>query len=173
MKDAFESSKDDFDGWVDKWDKALKADIFKDAPKLPSTAPHTSDDSFFGIQQSNPSDSISSSDASYWKAISSVADGGVDMQRIDESDMGVSPLAGDGPNPVRRETEGKDQQMDARPLGLTFDEEDIKSLEDMKVKLHELENKIASMDERDYGSQVKAMIDKIDELSNKMCRVKN
>lgn len=172
MKDAFESSKEDFDGWVDKWDKALKGDIFKDSPKLPSTAPQTSDNSFFGLQQTNPTDSISSSDADYWKAISSVADGGVDMQRIDESDMGNSPLASDDPNPVRRETEGKDQELDSRPLGLTFDEEDIKSLEDMKLKLHELENKIASMDDKDYGAQVKAMIEKIDELSNKMCRAK-
>ena len=170
MKDAFESSKEDFDGWVDKWDKALKGDIFKDAPKLPSTAPQTSDNSFFGLQQTNPTDSINSSDADYWKAISSVADGGVDMQRIDESKVGDSPS--DGPNPVRRETEGRDQELEPRPLGATFDEEDIKSLEEMKVKLYELENKIASMDDKDYGAQVKAMIEKIDDLSNKMCRAK-
>jgi hypothetical protein len=44
----------------------------------------------------------------------------------------------------------------------------------MKVKLHELEDKIAAMDDKgDYESQVKAMIEKIGELSDKMCRPKN
>lgn len=174
MKDAFEASKDDFDNWVDKWDKALADGVFKDAPKIPGTAPQTSHDSFFGLQQSNPTDSINSSDADYWRAINAVADGGVEMQRIDESDTGVSPLASDGPNPVRRETEGPDQELEPRQLGLTFSEDDIRQLEEMKVKLHELENKIAAMDDKgDYESRVKAMIDKIGELSDKMCRPKN
>jgi len=172
MKDALEASKDDFDNWVDKWDKALQSDIFKDAPKPPSTSKHASDDSFFGLQQSNQTDSIQSSDSEYWRAINAVADGGVDMQRLDEADMGVAPLAGASPNPVRRETEGKDQNLDPRPLGSTFDEDDIKSLEDAKMKLYDLESKVATMDDKDYSPQIKAMIAKIDELSDKMGQVK-
>lgn len=170
MKDAFEASKDDFDSWVDKWDKALADGVFKDAPKIPGTAPQTSQDSFFGLQQSNPTDSINSSDADYWRAINSVADGGVEMQRIDESDA----VSVDLPNPVRKSTDGMDQELKPAPLGLTFSEEDIKKLEEMKVKLHELENKIAAMDDKgNYESQVKAMLEKIGELSDKMCRPKN
>jgi hypothetical protein len=169
MNDAFDASKEDFDGWVDKWDKALKSGVFNDAPKIPSTAPHTSQDSFFGLQQTNPTDSIRSSDADYWRAISSVADGGVEMQRIDESDA----VSVDLPNPVRKSTEGTDQDLKPAPLGLTFSEEDVRKLEEMKIKLHELENKIAAMEDKgDYESQVKAMIDKIGELSDKMCRPK-
>jgi hypothetical protein len=170
MKDAFEASKDDFDSWVDKWDKAIADGVFKDVPKIPGTAPQTSQDSFFGLSQTNPTDSINLSDADYWRAISDVADGGVEMQRIDESDA----VSVDLPNPVRKSTDGMDQELKPAPLGLTFSEEDIKKLEEMKVKLHELEDKIAAMDDKgDYESQVKAMIEKIGELSDKMCRPKN
>jgi predicted transcriptional regulator len=168
MKDALEASKDDFDNWVDKWDKALQSDIFKDAPKPPSTSKHTSDDSFFGLQQSNQTDSIQSSDSEYWRAINAVADGGVDMQRIDEADA----ISVNLPNPIRKSTEGKDQDLEPNSLGLTFTEDDIKKLEEMKIKLHELQSKIAAMDEKDYSSQINAMISKIDELSDKMGRVK-
>jgi hypothetical protein len=164
MKDALEASKDDFDNWVDKWDKALQSDIFKDAPKPPSTSKHTSDDSFFGLQQSNQTDSIQSSDSEYWRAINAVADGGVDMQRIDEADA----ISVNLPNPIRKSTEGKDQDLEPNSLGLTFTEDDIKKLEEMKIKLHELQSKIAAMDEKDYSSQINAMISKIDELSDKM-----
>jgi hypothetical protein len=173
MGEQMKDFNDAFDDWVDKWDKAVQDGVFKDAPKPPSTCTHTSKDSFFGPRQDDHTSDIKSSDSEYWRAIHSVADG-VEMQRLDEADMGVSPLAGESPNPVRRETEGKDQELEPRPLGVTFDEEDVKSLESMKVKLHELERKVALMDgEKDYGSQVKAMIEKIDELSNKMCRPKN
>jgi hypothetical protein len=166
MKDALEASKDDFENWVDKWDKALADGVFKDSPKIPSTAPQTSQDSFFGLQQSNPTDSINSSDADYWRAISSVADGGVEMQRIDESDA----VSVDLPNPIRKSTEGADQDLKPGSLGITFSEDDIRQLEEMKVKLHELENKIAAMDDKgDYEAKVKSMIEKIGEISNKMC----
>lgn len=168
MKDAFEVTKDDFDGWVGKWDKAVADGIFKDPPKPPSTSTHTSDNSFFGLRQDNPTDSINSSDADYWRAINAVADGGVDM-RIDETS---EPTAEDASNPVRKGTEGPDSALTDAAIGVTFSEEDIKKLEEMKVKLHELENKIAAMDDKKYETQVKAMIEKIDDLSNKMCRVK-
>jgi hypothetical protein len=171
MKDAFEASKEDFDNWVDKWDKALQSDIFKDAPKPPSTCKHTSSDSFFGLQQSNPTDSIDSSDSDYWRAINAVADGGVDVQRIDEA-VSVSTVSEDPPNPVRRGTEGKDQNLDAGALASTFDEKDIDDLGDMKKKLHDLECKVAVMDDKDYQSQIKSLISKIDELSDKMGRIK-
>jgi hypothetical protein len=172
MKDVFENSKDDFDGWVEKWEKALEDGIFKPAPQLPSTAPHTSHDSFFGLQQSNQTDYINPSDSEYWNAINGVADG-VDM-RLDEAYAVVSPRAKDGPNPVRRETEGKDQDLSPHSLGLTFDEGDVEKLSELKTKLHGLQSDVAKMeDNKGYDSKIKAMIAKIDELSNKMGRTKD
>lgn len=156
-------SKDDFDNWVDKWDKAREQGIFKDAPKLPSTANQTSNDSFFGFRQDNHTDSIDSSDAEYWKAINSVADGGVEMHRIDES------ADEDPPNPVRKGTEGPDSAS----IGETFNEDDVNKLAEMKVKLHDLQSKIAEMGEKKYDDQINSLIEKIEELSNKMGKSKN
>lgn len=172
MKEGFEAAKDDFDNLVSKWDKALKDGIFGDTAKLPSTGDATSDFSFFGPRNDNPSRDIDSSDSAYWNAISSLADGGVDMQRLDEADTGVAPLAGLDPNPVRRGTEGKDQELSPQSLGLTFDEKDISELESLKTKLHDLGSKSAEMGEKDYVDQIDAMIRKIDELSDNMGRPK-
>lgn len=159
--------KDDFDSWVDKWDKAQEQGIFKDAPKLPSTADQTSNDSFFGFRQDNHTDSISSSDAEYWKAINSVADGEIDMQRIDEASDN------DPPNPVRKGTEGPDSALDGNAVGETFNEDDVNKLAEMKIKLHDLHSKVAEMGEKKYEEQIKALIEKIQQLSDKMGRLKN
>lgn len=162
-----ERQKQDFDGWLEKWDSALEKGIFGDDPKPPSTCRNTSDQSFFGLRQDNPTDSIDSGDSQYWRAISSVADGGVDFQRLDEADA----VSLDLPNPIRKSTEGKDQDLKPGPLGATFTEEDLLELEEMKKKLHELESKAAAMDGKDeQRSKIESMIKKIDELSDKLGR---
>jgi hypothetical protein len=168
---GLESFKQDFDGWVEKWDAALKKGIFDAPSSPPSTCKSTSDDSFFGFRHDNHTDSIERSDSEYWRAIDAVASGGVEMQRLDEADTGVAPLAGPGPNPVRRGTEGKDQDMEPRQIGATFTKEELDDLDEMKKKLHDLHSKAAAMDDKDYSSQIQAMIKKIDDLSDKLGKV--
>ena len=166
MSDPMERQKQDFDGWLEKWDSALQKGIFGDSPKPPSTFRSTSDESFFGLRQDNPTDSIDSGDSEYWRAINSVADGGVDFQRLDEADAVSLNL----PNPIRKSTEGKDQDVSPESVNATFGEEDILELEEMKKKLHEFESKAAAMDGKDHRSQIESMIKKIDELSDKLGR---
>lgn len=161
-----ERQKQDFDGWLEKWDSALQKGIFGDSPKPPSTFRSTSDESFFGLRQDNPTDSIDQSDSAYWRAINAVADGGVEMQRLDESD----PVSVYLPNQIRKSTEGKDQDLKPGPLGATYSEDDLLELENMKKRLYELESKVAEMDGRDHKSQIESMIKKIDDLSNKLGR---
>jgi hypothetical protein len=168
MKDAFESSKEDFDGWVAKWDKALNDGIFGRPENLPSTADATSDFSFFGPRNDNPTSDIKDSDSAYWRAIDSVADGGVEMHRLDESDA----VSVDIPNPIRKSTEGKDQELKPEQLGLTFDEKDISELEKMKIKLHDLGSKSAEMGSDDNFDKIEGMIRQLDDLSDRMCRPK-
>lgn len=168
MKSNFEAAKDEFDDLVSKWDKALNSDIFKSAPSIPSTADQTSINSFFGPMHSNPTDEIKDADAKYWNAINSTASGvDIPMERLDEV-YSLKSLVED-PNPIRKGTEGKDQELTPTALGVTFSEEDVESLADMKSKLHELGNKMASMEGKDYSSQIKELISKIDDLSDKMC----
>jgi hypothetical protein len=166
MRESIEKDKGEFDGWLDKWDAALEKGIFGPSSRVPGTSKSTSDESFFGLRQDNPTDHIDRLDSQYWNAINSVADGGVEMQRLDESD----PISINLPNPVRKSTEGKDQDMEPKQLGATFSKEDIEEIAQMKKRLCDLECKAAEMGERDYGSQIKAMIKKIDELSDKLGR---
>lgn len=171
MSDSMERAKQDFDAWVSKWDAALEKGIFDPPATPPSTCKATADSSFFGFRQDNHTDSIERSDSEYWRAINAVADGGVEVQRLDEADMGVAPLANPNPQPVRRETEGKDQDLEPRQLGVTFTSEDLEELDSMKKKLHDLGSKVAEMDGDDRKSQIEAMIKKIDELSDKLGKV--
>lgn len=166
MSNPIERNKQDFDGWLEKWDDALQKGIFGDDSKIPSTCKNTSDQSFFGLRQDNPTDSIDSVDSQYWSAINSMADGGVDFQRLDEADAVSTNL----PNPIRRSTEGKDQDLKPGPLGATFTEEDLLELEEMKKRLHELESKSAAMDGEDRRSQIESMIKKIDQISDNLGR---
>lgn len=168
MRDSIEKSKQDFDGWVEKWDDALRKGIFGDSPKPSSTCKNTSDQSFFGLRNDNHTDSIEDSDVAYWSAINSVADGGVDMARLDESE----PISTNLPNPIRRSTEGKDQNLDSKAVDSTFDEFDLLELEDMKKKLHDLESKAAANQEDDRRSQIEAMMKRIDSLSDKLGRTR-
>lgn len=166
MRDSIEKAKQDFDDWVGKWDAALAKGIFEAPPSPPSTSKDTADHSFFGLRQDNHTDSIDRMDSEYWRAINSVADGGVEMQRLDESDAVSTEL----PNPIRKSTEGQDQAMEPPQLGVTFTEDDIRQLEEMKVKLHDLQSKAAAMEEKNYASQISAMIKKIDAMSDKLGR---
>jgi hypothetical protein len=166
MGESMDGAKQEFDGWLDKWDAALEKGIFGDSKKVPTPSAGTSDQSFFGLRQDNPTDSISDSDSAYWNAINAVADGGVEIQRLDESD----PVSLNLPNPIRKSTEGKDQDMEPRQLGATFTDAELNELAEMKKKLCDLECKAAEMGDKDYGSQIKSMIEKIDDLSNKLGR---
>lgn len=163
--DNFELYKQDFDNWVDKWEKALEGDIFKSS-SIPSTSNQTSVNSFFGPINTNPTEEISDKDVQYWSAINAASDGVDTVQRIDE-ELDYKPY--NSPNPVRRGTEGPDQDLSDVALDATFNEEDLKKLEEMKIKLYSLESKIAEMQsESEYASQVKSLIEKIEDLSNKM-----
>lgn len=158
-----ESSKEEFDNWVDKWDQALQNNIFEKPKTLPSTSKETSSSSFFGLRQDTPPESIDPNDSAYWKAIGDVANG-VEIERLDESSDYL-------PNPLHLGTEGEDQKLEPHQLGNTYTEEDLKKLEELKLKLHDIENKVAGMDEKNYQEQIKSLILKIEDLSNKMSRV--
>ena len=166
MSESIDQAKQDFDDFVSKWDAAVEKGIFNSPSTPPSTTKGTADHSFFGLRQDNHTDSIDDVDAKYWSAINAVADGGVDTQRLDEADAVSVNL----PNPIRKSTEGKDQNMEPDQLGVTFSEEDIEELDKMKKKLHELESKVASMDGNDRKSDISGLLKRIEDLSDKLGR---
>lgn len=168
MRENFEVQSDQFLDFVDKWDKAQKEKIFDDMPKPKATSQQTSDVSFFGAFTSNPTDSLDNSDAAYWDAIyrTSIDNLGSNVDNGVLNESKKYP-----PNPMPIDTGGADQELKPRQLGLTFNEEDFKKLESMKINLYELENKVAEMENKkskNIQSKIKNLKQKIDELSTDM-----
>jgi hypothetical protein len=173
MSDFMDKQKDEFDNFVDKWEKAQEAGIFKDA-EMPSVNPQTSRDSFFGLQQSNPTDSVTVTDGDYWKAIYSAS---TDFTPVNEIINEADEHKGIPSNPVERDTMGQDQELKPQSLGLTYNEEDIKKLDELKRELFALENKrLTSMgfgddkNEKKYQVQIESVKKEINKLSDEMGR---
>ena len=179
MREQFETQQNDFDDFLDKWEKAQKAGIFDGAPMPATTSPSTADHSFFGLRSSNPTEGPSDIDSQYWNAIYRAAD------PTDPAPYLAGEVVDDAvltekeqhrefpPNPVSTDTGGPDQELTKAALGQTFDEEDIKALEEMKLKLYELECKVAGAYSKGdsfskFGSQITTLKKKIDDLSTYM-----
>ena len=76
-------------------------------------------------------------------------------------------------NPIRVASVGKNQDLNPQSLGLTFSQQDIEELAEMKVKLHTLQDQLNSFEGRGqngkkFESQIETLKQKIDELSDAM-----
>lgn len=170
MRENFEVQKDQFLSFVDKWDKAQQEKIFDDLPKPRGTSDQTADVSFFGAFNSNPTDSLNDADTAYWDAIYKTS---IDNLASNSNNdvLNESNRQKYSPNPMKVDTGGADQELEPLQLGLTFDEEDLKKLETMKIDLYDLECKVAEMDDeksQKIQSKIKDLKSKIDELSTDM-----
>lgn len=174
MRENFELHKDEFLNYVDQWEKAQKENIFGDDSKPAGTSPQTSNLSFFGAIDSNPTESPRDTDLAYWSAIYQTSIDNLASSSnnvITEQDAEKLKHQEKSPNPIKSETEGKDQDLQPKQLGVTFTEEDFKNLEEMKIKLHDLESKLAEMNDeksQTIQSQINSLKDKIDEISTSM-----
>ena len=174
MSDFMDKQKDEFDNFVDKWEKAQQAGIFKDAD-MPAVNPQTSSSSFFGFTQSNPTDAVNTTDNDYWKAIYSASTDFTPLNNEvinEEVDHKSVPS-----NPVARDTMGQDQELKPQPLGLTYNEEDLKKLDELKRELFALENKLLTSmgfgddkNQKKYQTQIESMKKEINKLSDEMGR---
>jgi hypothetical protein len=168
MGDYIQQQKDELDDYVSKWEKAQKDGVF-DSSKTPEVNPQTSNSSFFGFVQSNPTESPSLNDNEYWKAISSAADDHDNIITInEETDHKDFP-----PNPLSSDSVGCDQKMSPQSLGKTYSEEELNELSDLKKDLYELEsNLLKKMGFGDYKdkdkieSKINNLKKKIHELSD-------
>lgn len=173
MSGFMEKQKNELDDFINKWEDALEKGVF-DAPKLPTVNPQTSNNSFFGFSNTNPSDSPSLTDNEYWNAIysasddSSIGSGGV----INESEHKSTPA-----NPVARDTMGCDQKMDPQSLGLTYSEEELEKLTELKKELYDLESKLMTSmgfgddkNQKKIETKIESVKKEIHKLSDSMGR---
>jgi hypothetical protein len=61
--------RDNFDKWVDQWERAQKEGIFDDAPKPPVPTQNYAADDFFGNNRPQPGSTLRDVDANYWNKV--------------------------------------------------------------------------------------------------------
>jgi len=200
-----------FEDWCSKWEKAQEDGLFDDAQKAHVPTPNMADHSYFGPNDTHPTDSVKAPDAEYWNQVydmskdvgpnaDPIESGVLSENRIkrpdneiiadkniplkspgwgkDEKDASVkiANAIASSPNPIKRNTIGKDQALIPSSLSHTFDEHDLDDLVEMKLKLHDLENSynsnVANVEStKKYETQIVSLKQKIDELSDAMTKV--
>lgn len=167
-----ENQKDELDHFASMWDVAMEKGLFPKA-EIPKVNQNTSQDSFFGLVNTNPSEEIGDNDKQYWNAIHSATDDAASSRVINEVDERKSSPS----NSIQRDTFGNDQELDSQQLGKTYSEEDLNELSELKNKLHSLESKLMSAlgfgdfkNEKKLQEQIKLIKREINELSDSMGR---
>ena len=176
------SDKNDFEKWQKQWEEAEKKGIFKKSAESVESPlnTQTSTNSFFGFQDTQPTERVATGDAAYWKKVLAKSDSSFQDQEIlledDQKIVGdVAKTIAKSPNPIRQHTVGKDQELNVQSLGSTFSEQDIEELTSLKVKLHSLQDQLNTFESRGrnarkFESQIHTLKNKIDELSDAMTR---
>jgi len=179
----------DLDKYADQWDKALKDGVFDDAPHLP--APKQPD--FFGQWDGEEDVPINECDAKYWARVYELSKGNgpgcypdpLTEVKLPDYEEIVKPsetkgdkdllkkkadMVADDPNPQYPQGYGQDGV--AANTGRTrisagwAAEERIQELSDLKLKLYELECKVAEMKDSKGQDKIEAIKKQIDDLSN-------
>jgi hypothetical protein len=171
----FDAQNRKFDNWCDMWADAQDKGLFDDAPHTPELNRQTSRESFFGPQDTNPSEGPSDTDAQYWQNVNQMIDGEKPELLQEGKLQKYKRGRGFPPNPMYSYSQGKDQDLAPRQLGITFDEEDVEELADMKRELHDLESQISTNDvngknTKQLESRMDSLKKRIDELSTSMGR---
>lgn len=172
-----QNSVDQLNNWAEKYQNAVDNGVFDTPEKKHMPSPYSSDyESFFGMQNTGQSDSIRDVDANYWNMVYKTADySGDPMQLIAEANTkkekeGIAKTAkkmADSPNPVRAGGIGPDQDSE-QSMSDTWTVEELNKLHDLKIQLHDLSSKIASLDGTSYDSKYESLKNKIDDLSNSL-----
>lgn len=177
----------DFDKWCDQWQAAVDKGIF------PEKKPEDNENvgSYFGFMNKElVKKPITDCDTKYWNDVHDLSRlYGQDPEILceylrnrlhEENDVDLKSLAkdvADSPNPVRPTTVGMDQDI-TNPVstGQTYSVDDLKSLDDLKTKLHDLLVKLNSNEgSGNSGSakletQIKNLQKQIDEFSDSLSK---
>lgn len=87
----------------------------------------------------------------------------------------VSRAVGTAANPIYSNTVGKDQDINMPQLDATWGAIDLEALSEMKLKLHDLENRLNASDGlvqsgRKYQTQIQNLRQQVDDLSDRLTR---
>jgi hypothetical protein len=172
-----------FNNWVDQWDKALADGVFKDIPKeelkVDTEEPSTS--SFFGNLNINTNSRPSEEDVSYWNDLSNYSEDTIlnEAKKAKKTEKVEQPKIADlvkksanNANPVIMDTVGKDTEKNPAKKGFASNKA-IEELSELKKKLHSLENEILTKetlgkDFKNLEKEMKKIYSLIDKVSDKL-----
>jgi len=190
MNDYMQDFKDDMDNYTAKWEKALEDGVFDNADgEIPSLNQQTSKDSFFGFSNTNPTSEPAASDSEYWNAINSASEDHASSPHplnevMAEAAWEGTPIPQDLPqavrgeghkqspsNPQARDSMGMDQELKKQSLGMTYTQEELSKLAEIKTTLYDLEAKMLTslgMGDDKGASKVSAQIQKVKKEMNEL-----
>jgi len=178
--------------WADDYEKAQEDGVFAEAPKPPVPSQQTSDPSFFGLTQTNPTPEVSKPDAEYWAQLHDNMVGNNSNYETDENvvinesekvDESVAPNEYESlkdhpmvkraaaPNPVYPWTIEKDQRRRVTPNWSSGEE--LSELAELKKNLYDLECKLSGKEGLlEDNSKITDKLDnlkkQLDELSDEL-----
>jgi hypothetical protein len=153
----------EFNNWVDQWDKALKDGIFKDLPKedITITNNEPSKESFFGDLNINQNSEPSEEEVGYWNDVNNYSE---DVVLNEESKFKkinkIKSKAANSPNRIDFSTVGKDSKQPSSKGFVSVDL--IEKLRKLKDDLYNLENK--SLTKEALGENYKKVEKEIEKL---------
>lgn len=172
-----------FNNWVDQWDKALADGVFKDIPKeelrVDTDEPSTS--SFFGNLNINTNSTPSEEDVTYWKDLSNYSEDTIlnEAKKAKKTEETEQPKIADlvkksanNANPIVMDTVGKDAKGKPAKKGFASNKA-IEELAELKKKLHSLENEILTKealgkDFKNLEKEMKKIYSLIDNVSDEL-----
>jgi hypothetical protein len=185
--------RDDFDGWCNQWEKALKDGIFDDAPKPPQPAPPGPD--FFGQYSGATGGDVNDAEAKYWADVYKMSGGNMPDEQLNEMKLASwekripasdtsdvrkdkAKTVADDPNPIYPDSYGRDGVSDKTGMtrvsaGWGADDR-LSEIEDMKKELYDLEctmgDKEGFTEEKAKAAEgkINALKKKLDDLSNSL-----
>ena len=192
--------KEELEDWASKYEKAVADGVFGEPDDNYTPTPKTSEESFFGAQNTHPTDNVGDDAAKYWQNINARAEnpnyrvdskggllqeqglGGGKFDLADGKEVSLKniakavKIATAAANPIALHSMGPDQELDRAQLSLTFTPEDVENLAAMKLKLHALTDELNSFECRGkngkkFERQIASLKMKINELSDTMTQV--
>lgn len=181
---------EDLEGWVQKWDKAQEEGIFDKPEGPPAISKQTVTPDYFNLTHDETSEDapLNECDSKYWSdlyeltkrygenVVGDYLSGKLnEAVSVDKKSMADSLLS--SANPIRPSTVGNDKSLtDPVALGATYDVADLQKLEDLKLRLHGLIDKLNGFDTKGGSvtkleSQIESLQKQIDEMSNGLSKV--
>lgn len=173
-------NEDDFDSWKDKWDAALANGTFDKPEGPPVISKCDNQTDFFNMSHDDhdeysDDEPLNESDIKYWTRMHKETnryDRNVVKEEIAVDKKAFVKDMTSSANPVRASSLGNDNGVDnPKAFGTTYDVPDLQRLEDLKVKLHGLIDKLNTFDAHGQNgnkleNQIETIKKQIDEMSD-------